>query len=209
MNPVMAGSVKDQFQGTEASDDLCIIKESHTHGYPWVCLRIAQTHGSHMRDVVQKVSSSFYLPRPSQEGGAHQTVRDTVWHSQTCPTQFSGQIPVVYCVIPGKPAKLFVSKIRIIIALQNNVIPDFYMWLYLAFTVANGKNSHYQSWHSRSRQYVIGTGKERDDGLKGLNCSRHNEKKGAYYLDTYLKQCNNLKHYLVGNERISSKPHSI
>lgn len=78
MNPVMAGSVKDQFQGTEASDDLCIINESHTHGYPRVCLRIAQTHGSHMRDVLQKVSSSFYLPRPSQEGGAHQTVRDTV-----------------------------------------------------------------------------------------------------------------------------------
>lgn len=109
MNPVMAGSVKDQFQGTEASDDLFIIKESHTQGYPWVCLRIAQTHGSHMRDVVQKVSSSFYLPRPSQEGGAHQTVGDTVWQTQTCWTQFSGQIPMVYCVIPGKPTKLFAS----------------------------------------------------------------------------------------------------
>lgn len=33
MNPVMAGSVKDQFQRTEASDDLCIIKESHIHSY--------------------------------------------------------------------------------------------------------------------------------------------------------------------------------
>lgn len=34
VNPVVAGSVKDQFQGTEASDDLCIIKDSHIHSYP-------------------------------------------------------------------------------------------------------------------------------------------------------------------------------
>lgn len=34
MNPVVAGSVEDQFQGAEASDDLCIIKDSHIHSYP-------------------------------------------------------------------------------------------------------------------------------------------------------------------------------
>lgn len=110
MNPMMTGSVKDQFQGTEASDDLCIIKDSHIHSYPWVCLPIAQPHGSHMGDVVQKVSSSFYLPLSIAEGGAHQTVRDTVWQRQTCPTQSSGQIPMVYCVIPEKPVKLFVIQ---------------------------------------------------------------------------------------------------
>lgn len=74
VNPVMARSVKNQFQGAEASDDLFIAKEIATHIVipEYVC--VLHKHMTFTWEMWYRRLQTPSNPGAPQEGGDHETV---------------------------------------------------------------------------------------------------------------------------------------